>query len=225
MRYIKIKNTDTVIHEWGGKIFQPAEEFEITTKAELTVFQKCEIFFDELDHADISNSSGVISNSIDAWKWIQGDESLVDVNSSPAFKSKILPDGRKVYRRKHGFSISIGANSNTEAVLTVPYTLVKINEMELINCSIDDTVDFKVYDTVDGLYQQSLGVPAGSVDTDLLLNQFGFDVCVPEGMYRDKSDYDAELIGGMRIKINYNNNTDAAVTIRGNIVYHEIKSS
>jgi hypothetical protein len=67
------------------------------------------------------------------------------------------------------------------------------------------------------------GVPPGSEVPSAPLNQFGFGVELPEGFYRDSSEYDADLIKDMEVRITAYNNSGVPVTLRGNIVYHEIK--
>ena len=98
--------------------------------------------------------------------------------------------------------------------LVVPYNLCHINEMEFTNCKEGMTVDFKVHDTPTGTF---------STVPNYMLNQFGFDVELPDGYYKDHSNYDATLILNMKIVIVVKNNTGAAITPKGNIVYHEVK--
>lgn len=136
------------------------------------------------------------------------------IQTKEAFASKALASG-KLFRRKHGFkSASIPAGASAEIILTVPYAQVKINELELVNAREGDTVSLQILDTTTGALT---GVP------NFMLNQFGFDCELPNGLYRDVSDYDADLIQGMQIKLIYQNNSAGAHTIRGNIIYHELK--
>lgn len=135
------------------------------------------------------------------------------LNISP-FSSKVISGG-KLFRRKYGFkSASIPVGESGVITLVVPYSKVKINEIELVNGKEGDTIDFKVLDTATGLLT---GVP------NYMLNQFAFDAELPNGFYRDRSDYDAELVAGMQIQITYKNNGLVAHTIRGNITYHEVR--
>lgn len=130
------------------------------------------------------------------------------------FNSKALPLG-KLFRRKHGFrSESIAAGATGLISLVVPYNFVKINEIEFTNAKEDLLIDFKVYDT-----------PTGTVSTipNYMLNQFGFGAEMPNGLYRDTSEYDADLIKDMKIEITIKNNTSEAIILKGNITYHEVK--
>jgi len=130
------------------------------------------------------------------------------------FKSKAVVGG-KLFRRKHGFLKLIPANSSDVILLVVPYAVCKINHVEFMNTNLGDTIDFEVLDTSTGTF---------STVPNYMLNQFGFDVQLPDGRYEDTSEYDADLIADMTIRITYNNSTNADHTLRGNIVYHEVVS-
>lgn len=129
------------------------------------------------------------------------------------FSSKIISDGSKLYRRKHGANASIPANSSGTISLVVPYNLCKINKAELVNTAVGDTVDFKVYDT-----------PTGTLSTvpNLMLNQFGFGVEMPDNFYEDYSEYDADLIKDMKVEVTYYNNSGSARTVGVNFTLHEV---
>ena len=137
------------------------------------------------------------------------------VSLSKPFPSKAVNEG-SLFRRKHGFrSVEIAANSSEVINLVVPYNLVKINQIEFINCKEGDQIDFKVKDTPTGAIS---GIP------NLILNQFGFNAEMPNGFYRDVSEYDADLIKDMAIEITYKNNSSESVVIKGNITYHEVRA-
>jgi len=144
------------------------------------------------------------------------------LGQSSAFASKQL-GSKKLYRRKHGFSGNCPPGVLTDIPFTVPYALCKINKVEVIGCESGDLVNLKVYDSVTGMVQQSMGIPAGSVNPSFLLNQFGFNVVMPHGSYTDHSEYDAELYGGMIIEVEYFNNGVSAKVIGVNVTLHEVK--
>ena len=130
------------------------------------------------------------------------------------FKSKITKHG-KMYRRKHGFISENVLGGETIIIdLPVPYNNVKINEIEFINCVDGDTCNLQVLDT-----------PAGLLSTipNYMLNQFGFDVQLPNGPFKDYSDYDADLIKDMSVRLIYTNNTLETKQVKGNIIWHEVK--
>ena len=137
-----------------------------------------------------------------------------------AFAEKVVPKG-KLFRRKHGWKIE-NINPGETGVIDIncPYENAKINELEIVNPRNGDTVSLKVKDT-----------PTGTVTLDAVgvaipnhvLNQFGFDCELPDGFFRDHSDYDADIIKDMKITVEYKNNGSEVFTARGNIVFHEVK--
>jgi hypothetical protein len=130
------------------------------------------------------------------------------------FKSKITKYG-KMYRRKHGFvSEDVAAGDTVTIDLPVPYNNVKINEIEFINCLDGDTCNLQVLDTPTGTF---------STIPNCMLNQFGFEVQLPNGPFKDHSDYDADLIKDMDVRLIYTNNSTVTRKVRGNIVWHEVK--
>ena len=133
---------------------------------------------------------------------------------SDSFSKKELNDGSKLFRRKHGLRQNAVKNTSTTFNFIVPYSIAKINEIEIVDGHKGDYVDFKVYDTPSGTIS---GTP------NLLLNQFGFSAQLPDGFYRDQSNYDADVIGGMKIEVTYYN-TDLVndVSVGMNITYHQV---
>lgn len=146
------------------------------------------------------------------------------VKKDLAFKSKAV-EGGKLFRRKHGFKIvDIPAGQSVTLELNVPYNAVKINEIEFVNCKVGDTVNFKVKDTPTGTISATLVATNFTAIPNLVLNQFGFDAELPDGFYRDVSEYDADLIKDMKIVIEYTNNGTETFTARGNVTYHEVRA-
>jgi len=166
---------------------------------------------------DLTSTEETLLTSIvlnhDSSDIIEEDEVLNVKSISNAFADKVTSDGKKLYRRKHGVLGTISANSSGTLQLIVPYTEAKINKIELANCKFGDTVDLKIYDT-----------PTGAVSTipNYMLNQFGFDVIVPDGFYVDESNYDADLIQDMKVEITYKTNSDSDLQIGMNVTLHEM---
>lgn len=150
------------------------------------------------------------------------DGKIIQSSNRP-FVSKSLPDGKKLYRRVHGLTTTLAAEGDTTVEFTVPHPTCKITEAKLEWFPEGVTVDIIVLDTVDGLIQQSMGVPAGSITPNLELNQFGFNVPVAKDTYCDKSEYDADLIQNMKIKVIMHNSTTATKTVGITFVLHETK--
>ena len=133
--------------------------------------------------------------------------------SGNAFSSKET-NGAKLFRRKYGCASEVIPAGEVGFIkIIVPYTNVKINELEIINGREGDTLDLKILDTSTGAVT---GYP------NYLLNQFGFDVYLPNGFYRDVSTYDASLFYGMQIEIVYKNNGTTPIKVFGNIIFHQL---
>jgi hypothetical protein len=137
--------------------------------------------------------------------------------SREPFATKVLNDGSKLFRRKHGVKETILANSEKEIIFTVPYVMAKINKLEIIDANAMDRVDLYVNSPADAATAAAYGMPA-----NYMLNQFGFDVVVSELLYSDKSDYDADVYAGFQIIVKYKNDTNADTTVGFNLIYHEV---
>ena len=146
---------------------------------------------------------------------MQCNAKIGDTILNNPFASKELSDGKKLYRRKHGFSSSTITSGSTQSIdIEVPYSACKINGVEFVNAKEGITVDLFVLDTATGLLTTVPFYP---------LNQFGFDVELSKGMYHDESKYDADLIGGMILSIVVYNNSGVDHVMKGNVVFHEVK--
>lgn len=135
------------------------------------------------------------------------------VTRNEAFAEKNLANGKKLFRRKHGYVLTLNASGSTTHTITVPYTAAKINEAEILWAPEGVKLSMKVKDTVTGTFS---GVP------NYVLNQFGFDVAVAKDFYSDYSQYDADVYGGMQIEFTFTNLTTVEKQIGINLVFHEI---
>lgn len=140
----------------------------------------------------------------------------VIVQQSPPYGAKTvtLSDGstRKLFARNTGqqYSCAIGEN-NLDYTATYPW--VKVLGVEVVGCENGDHADFLVYDTPTGTYS---GYP------NVLLNQFAYDVNMPNGFYERVSRFDADLYAGMKIRIIYH--SVSAKTIGINYIMDEVKA-
>lgn len=139
-----------------------------------------------------------------------GNKSL-PIQNQP-FASKVLPNGKKLYKREHGIQATLSTGTNT-ILFTIPYPWVKIIGVEVLYGEKLDTVDLIVLDSTTGTYS---GVP------NYQLNQFGFSVNVAEGEYEEENAYDADLYQGMQLKIVYN--SQSAKTVGLNFNLSEVKT-
>lgn len=128
------------------------------------------------------------------------------------FASKDLPDGRRLYRRKHGYSFTVPTGSSVFKV-TVPYNVQRVNQAEIVGApSSQLSCNFKILDSTAGTYSGA---------ANATLNQFGFNVKIPKDFYSDFSPYDAELFAGMQVQIDFEN-SGAECVVGINIVFHEV---
>ena len=132
--------------------------------------------------------------------------------SLPTFSSNYVTDG-KLFKRKHGYSFSIAANELKPFEVVVPYASCKIDRVEILGCSLGDSVNFKILDDDLGTYT---AIPKQQ------LNQYGFGVKLSEGKYQDQSKYEANLTSGLYIAFEYQENSSQAKDIYINIDFHEV---
>lgn len=147
----------------------------------------------------------------------------VEVDSAAPFAAKTIRINgviKKLFKRVHGANATIDAGQTSSIDFVVPYAWAKFTGAEINGCSLKDTLDFTVHDTtnndISGLDPQVYGA-------NVLLNQFGFDVEMPEGPYQNTSDYDADLYQNMIIRCTYTNNSQSSKYISLNFWLHEVK--
>jgi hypothetical protein len=140
-------------------------------------------------------------------------ESLIEtrVVSNPPFAGKTVGE-KKIFSRMTGkkFPVTVGVNTLD---FLIPKTEMKMNGVEITNGKVGETVNFKVLDTATG---------AISTIPNFMLNQFAFDVNLPDGFYSQKSNYDADVIKDLVIRIEI-----TAVEARDlcvNYLLHELKA-
>lgn len=138
---------------------------------------------------------------------------VVEEVASAPFASKQLSNGQKLFKRVHGVSKTIAANSTDTIQLIVPYSQAKINGLEIVGARHGDTANFNVYDTADGTISS---IP------NYKLNQFGFNVNLAKDFYKEKSQYDADIIQNMVLELEITNNNDTEVLIGANFILHQL---
>lgn len=131
----------------------------------------------------------------------------IAINSLTAFASKILPDGKKLYKRYWGIQATIGIGENT-IVYTIPYPQVKIIGVDILYAEALDTVSLFILDSTTGTY---------STIPNYMLNQFGFNVNISKDFFRQESNYDADLFQDMQIKVIYTSQSAKTVGINFNL--------
>lgn len=193
---VNTKNLDHFYYLLNGRYFLIALDGQL-------------LFKHHLDQDDVADyESNYISNA---------NKKMGSFYSREPFATKVLKDGSKLFRRKHGIKDTILANSEKEIIFTVPYTKAKINKLEIIDANERDRVDLIVKSPVDPAVAALYGMPA-----NYALNQFGFNVVVSSLLYSDKSDYDADVYMGMQIVVIYKNDTASDKEVGFNLIYHEV---
>lgn len=135
-----------------------------------------------------------------------------------AFSAKtVILNGveKSLFKRIHGKSFNAVSGQLTTYDFVMPYANAKFEALEIINGDIGDYVNFKVLDTASGSIS---GVP------NYMLNQFGFEVMMDKsGYYEQRSQYDADVIAGMQMRLEYFNAGNANKTIYINYIMNEVK--
>jgi len=139
-----------------------------------------------------------------------GDSTLTKPLRASPFASKVV-DGASLFSRIHGEEFSVSSGT-TICDFSVPYTKVKFDAIEILGSNLGDSVSLKILDNAQGTFTT---IPLYK------LNQFGFEVRLPEGFYKRESKYDSDLFATMIIRIEYTTIVDKFVYI--NYILHELK--
>jgi len=139
-----------------------------------------------------------------------------------SFASKAV-EGGKLFKRVHGVNNIIAAGTTGYVEFIVPYAACKFSGAEIIGADIKDTVDFFVLDNDTNTYSAA---PVETFGPNFILNQFGFNVeMYPAGLvYKNESNYDADLFQTMQLLCAYKNNGAADKYIAVNFELHEVKA-
>jgi len=109
---------------------------------------------------------------------------------------------KKLYNRTKGVAFELTTGSNT-IEYTIPYTVCKINGIELIGGEIGDYVDFYVVHPTYGV-----------------LGQFAYTNYIAKDFYERVSKYDADLMAGLILRVVYH--SISAKNIYVNYLLHEV---
>lgn len=192
-------------------VFKGTKEALIATQLKYCSFFYPIAYKKIIETKEFNEDDPQVVSDADGYNWFKPQGNTINLQP---FASKVLDCGKKLYRRKHGIRKECLANATTVIDFVVPYAECKIDEVEIVNCTGNDSVDLKIKDTVAGSYS---GVP------NYTLEQFGYSVCLSDLYYTDTSNYDATLYQGMIVEVTYNNNEADAKQIGINIVLHEVK--
>lgn len=212
-KILKRTGADYLITDTGQTV--PANGQLVIDPSNYSLFAKSDDTIAALASGALVYNDGSADLSLaDATIHLQGSyPSYVGVSEQPPFAVKTF-NGKKLYKRVHGVKQTVAVGQTVDIFLVVPYDQCKITAVDIVGGKLGDTCDFEVYDT-----------PTGTLSTipNLMLNQFGFNVNVAPGFYREESSYDADLIKDMKLEVRYTNNGVASVEIGVNFVLHELK--
>lgn len=166
--------------------------FMTITSGGLTV--SCEIEKNTANETDFNNTIKPYANKSQAL---------------PAFADKYVGD-KKLFCRMTGVKHELVSGENF-LQFEIAYPRVKLAEIEIIDCSKNDSASFKILDTANG---DISGIPHYPI------NQFGFSVNMKESYFSKKNDYDADLVYSMILLLQYN--SSSAKTISVNYHLHEV---
>jgi hypothetical protein len=142
-------------------------------------------------------------------KYLMRCNSVTPQTVSPFSAKKI--GGKGLFKRIHGIKYSCIAGVNIIEFI-IPYDVVKITGLEIINATALDTCDFEIYDRLVNPISGVSGVK---------LNQFGFSVVVSKDYYEHSSEYDADLYKDMKIVIRHTASSVCNIGI--NFILNELK--
>jgi hypothetical protein len=173
----------------------------------------CSILFKaELSTEDRETLENIVANhlAIALEKPQEQSVTVSNIVTSSPFASKTV-GSKKLFKRIHGVMTDCVVGVN-EIIFNIPYNAVKITGIEMIGGSVGDRCSLIVLDT-----------PTGAISTvpNYPLNQFGFDVCISQGAYSYQSEYDADLIKDMKLKVIYTSTVVAPIGL--NFILNEVK--
>lgn len=164
-------------------------------------------------HLDITTPAGVEQADFETNLKPKGNRSTT-VTLTP-FADKVLPNGKRLFTRVHGTSATVSGAPDT-IDFEIPYAMCKLTGIDIINGELGDKINLKILDTVSGTIS---GVP------NMVLNQFAYNVNIASNFHKFESRYDADMIQGLRIRVEYDAVTPDLLPkiIYVNFYLHEVK--
>jgi hypothetical protein len=208
---MRVKNNKQSSDVWSGQTIEAGEAYDIQSN-ELSVWKSNDKVITDLASGSLLIGDGITYKSAgaSAVAYLLETTREVIVNEQPVFAAKKIGT-KKLYTRATGktFNLTVGENVLD---FTIPFNEVKFNGLEIDNAKVGESVSLKILDTATGTVTT---VP------NYVLNQFGYNLNLPNGFYRRISDYDADLFIGLQIRVIYN--AIEARTIGLNYMLHELK--
>jgi len=129
------------------------------------------------------------------------------------FAAKAMSDGKKLKRRTNGIQFTIPANDSITVSYTCPYAQSKINEVEVLWAPEFVTAIMHIKDDALGTY---------STVPNAILDSFGNSCNIAKDYWKGRSEYDADIYGGMVLEFVVTNGSSVSKTVGINIVFHEL---
>lgn len=224
-----IKNLSNEEKTYIGQPIPSGEFFNIPTNLLGEYSNDEELILDIMSGIVGISKDGInlLSDKISMLNYLKNLGIQTDSEGLQVVKSRLNPFADKkvsegnLFKRVHGVSsLDIPANTTGYIELVIPYPQCKFSGAMIINCELGDTVDFLILDTATNTYSQA---PIEMYGANFPLNQFGFDVVMPNGSYENTSNYDADLYQGMELLCAYKNNSATAKKVYMNVELHEVK--
>lgn len=212
MSHILINQTvDNIVLDIGRTV--PGSGQYSIDVSNLQAFQKSSDVITHLSSGDLIYNDGVndISSVPEAIRLLNGGTPHISVIEDPPFSNKRI-GGKSLYSRITGKSFAVAMNATTTCDFSIDFPLVKFNGLEIIGATPGDSVNLFILDTPNGDLSGFANYP---------LNQFGYTVFPSLNYYKRRSNYDADLMQDMQIRLDYTSIT--AKTIYINYDIHELK--
>ncbi len=137
-----------------------------------------------------------------------------NLNERTPFAAKRHSNGKKLFRRVHGFKLDLDGTLNQQNVtFTIPYVSCLMTAAEIVDAVAGDHINFKILDSTTGLVTT---VP------NYTLNQFGFNVYPAPKFHQEISEYDSELFGTLQVCVEYTPVNTVMRSVYFNLVLHEL---
>jgi hypothetical protein len=133
--------------------------------------------------------------------------------------ANLTAEGEEAAKKVTGSKTTIPAGETKDIRLVFPYAKGLIKGAKIINTHVGDSLNFKILDTDTNAYSQA---PVEAVGPNYTLNQFGFDVYLPDGFLDDTADFAGTLYQGMILCCEYTNNTSSEKVVYMNSDIYEL---
>lgn len=127
------------------------------------------------------------------------------IESNP-FSSNLTIDGKELYLKIHGMKAIIPASGQHEFLFTIPYEEVYLQGAEIFINLLAQT-------------DMSIKHPLAGI-----IEQYGYDVCTGEIVYKRQAQYAARLPQGLQISCICKNTEDFPQEMGVNFILHELRA-